>query len=154
MNNQPVHILNQMGVISSFSVAKKITESDINKFFRRHKRHGKKTSEISKLLHEKVISEIEEAMLSHKIPGILNQQELAAEMGVDKNIIANMPELDRLMSVVTQKLTEKKYDQMSLCYFINGMVNSLGLSEEDFEKFHQQNDDEDGGEDEDDSYCS
>jgi len=28
---------------------------------------------------------------------------------------------------------------MSLCYFINSLVNMLGLTEEDFENFHKQN---------------
>ena len=61
-----------------------------------------------------------------------------------------MPEMNRLIMIVGHKLAEKKYDKMSLCYFINSLVNLLGLTESDFEKFHRQNsgetddDDEDG----------
>jgi hypothetical protein len=36
---------------------------------------------------------------------------------------------------------------MSLCYFINSMVNILGLQETDFEKFHRQNNNDDDDDD-------
>ena len=47
--------------------------------------------------------------------------------------------MNRLIMIVGHKLSEKKYDKMSLCYFINALVNLLSLTESDFEKFHQQN---------------
>jgi hypothetical protein len=149
----PVHILNQMGVITSFSVAKKISEEYITKFFAKGKKEGKSVEELNKVLREKVLSEIEDAVVHSKIPGLLTSEELAKEMGMQKTIIANMPELNRLIMIVGHKLADKKYDKMSLCYFINALVNLLGLSESDFEKFHQQNNgesDDDGDDDGDD----
>lgn len=150
----PVHILNQMGVMTSFAVAKKISEEELTKFFNRGKKEGKSIEELNNIIREKVIGEIEEAVLNRKIPGLLTTEELAKEMGVNQSIIADMPELNRLIMVVGHKLAEKKYDKMSLCYFINSLVNLLGLTEDDFEKFHRQNnpnkndDEEDGGDDE------
>jgi hypothetical protein len=139
----PVHILNQMGVITSFSVAKKVSEDDIHKFFTKGRKSGKSTEELNNILRDRVLSEIEEAVTHRKIPGLLTPEELAKEMGVQQNIINNMPELNRLIMIVGHKLSEKKYDKMSLCYFINSLVNLLGLTESDFEKFHRQNNDED-----------
>ena len=154
MTNQPIHILNQMGVITAFSVAKKITEDDINKFYIHQKRVGKKESEIENMLKQKILADIEEAIKNNKIPGLLSPQELASQLGFDKNIVANMPELNRIIMVIAHKLSEKKYDKMSLCYFVNSLVNILGLTEKNFEKFHQQNDtgentDDDDGDDDD-----
>ena len=146
----PVHILNQMGVITSFSVAKKVSEDDIHKFFSKGKKSGKSTEELNNILRDKVLGEIEDAVTHRKIPGLLSPEELAKEMGVQQKVITNMPELNRLIMIVGHKLAEKKYDKMSLCYFINSLVNLLGLTESDFEKFHRQNsndgddDDEDG----------
>ena len=146
----PVHILNQMGVITSFSVAKKVSEDDIHKFFSKGKRSGKSTSELNKILRERVLGEIEEAVTRRKIPGLLSPEELAKEMGVQQHIINNMPEMNRLIMIVGHKLAEKKYDKMSLCYFINSLVNLLGLTENDFEEFHRQNDpNSEDGDDED-----
>ena len=138
---QPVHILNQMGIITSFSVAKKVSENDINKFYARQKKAGKKDTEIEKILREKILSDIQDAVISSKIPGLLTQKEVAEEMGISKSIIENIPELNRIIMVISHKLSEKKYNKMSLCYFINSLVNILGLGEKDFEKFHQQNND-------------
>lgn len=144
LNQHPIHILNQMGVITSFSVAKKITEEAIHKFFARYKKAGKTEAEIDTILKDKVLHEIQDAIMSQKIPGLLSPEELAKEFGINQNVIANMPEMNRLIMVVAQKLAEKNYGKMSLCYFINSLVNCLGLSESDFEKFHQQNSGEDG----------
>lgn len=143
----PVHILNQMGVITSFSVAKKVNEDDITKFFAKGKKAGKSVEEMNTLLRDKVLGEIEEAVTSRKIPGLLAPEELAKQMGVQQNVINNMPELNRLIMIVGHKLAEKKYDRMSLCYFINSLVNLLGLTEQDFEKFHRQNSPPDDGDD-------
>jgi hypothetical protein len=128
-----------MGVIPSFSVAKKVTENDIHKFFHRYKRTGKSDEEIDHILRDKILHEIHDAIMNNKIPGLLSPEELARELGIDKGVIANMPEMNRLLMVIAQKLMEKKYDRMSLCYFINSLVNMLGLTERDFEKFHRQN---------------
>lgn len=145
----PVHILNQMGVITSFSVAKKVSEEDIHKFFSRGKKAGKSTAELDKILKEKILGEIEDAVMHQKIPGLLSPQDLASEMGVAQNVVKNIPELNRLIMVIGQKLAEKKYDRMSLCYFINSLVNLMGLTESDFEKFHRQNSrEDDDGDDE------
>jgi len=146
INGQPVHILNQMGVITSFSVAKKVSEEDVCRFYAKGKKMGKSERELDNILRDKVVGEIEEAVVNHKIPGLLSPQELMAEMGLPPGIIRNMPELNRLIMVVGHRLAEKKYDRMSLCYFVNSLVNLMGLTESDFEKFHRQHsrDDDDG----------
>ena len=143
----PVHILNQMGVITSISIAKKVSEDDIHKFFSRGKKSGKSTEELNNILRDKVLGEIEDAVMHQKIPGLLSPEELAKEMGVQQKVINNMPEMNRLIMIVGHKLAEKKYDKMSLCYFINSLVNLLGLTEQDFEKFHRRNSNDEDDED-------
>jgi hypothetical protein len=146
----PVHILNQMGVITSFAVAKKISEEELTKFFNKGRKAGKSVDELNDIIREKVVGEIEQAVATRKIPGLLSTEELAKEMGIKQSIITDMPELNRLIMVVGHKLAEKKYGKMSLCYFINSLVNLLGLTESDFEKFHRQNNPNESGEDDDD----
>lgn len=136
-----------MGVLTSFSVAKKVTEDDINKYFSRYKRLGKSEEQIGKMLQDKIVSEINEAVEKQKIPGLVSPQEIAESLGIDKKVIARMPELNRLIMILAHKMAEKNYDKMSLCYFINSLVNILGLSEDDFTKFHRQNSNEEDEED-------
>lgn len=149
IENQPIHILNQMGVIVSFSVAKKVTEADIKKFFSLQKKAGKKGLNIEKIMKTKILNDIRSAIAENKIPGILTPQELAKEMGIDNKVIEKIPELNKLIVVVSHKLAERKYSKMSLCYFINSLVNLIGLTEKDFEKFHKQNNEDEDDEDDD-----
>lgn len=148
--NTPIHILNQFGVLASFSVAKKITEKEINKYFLKHKKSGKSNSQIREMLKKKIVSDIQKAIFKNEIPGLISQDgESVNQSDIDPSLLKNVPELNRMIVVVSQKLTDKHYDKMSLCYFINSLVNVLGLTEDDFTKFHKQNniDDKDNEDD-------
>ena len=137
--SKPIHILNQLGVLASFSVAKKITEEDIQKYFNKQKRSGKSEKQIGDMLHAKILEDIQQALMKNEIPGLISSQELAKQLGLDQAVVDKVPELNRLVVLLAHKLSEKKYDKMSLCYFINSLVNCLGLTERDFEKFHRNN---------------
>jgi len=157
MNDKPIHLLNQLGVLASFSVAKKVDESYIQDFFNKEKKKGKSNREINKLIKDKIINEIQAAVENNKIPGLLSSQELARQLGMDEKVVKNIPILDNILLLISTKLKENKYDAMSLCYFINRLVNELNLTEEDFQKFHCQNvgkddevDDNDDDDDDDD----
>ena len=143
---KPIHILNQLGILSSFSVAKKIKEEEIQKYFAKQKKAGKSEKQIGDMLHAQILNDIQEALLKNEIPGLISSQEIAKQLGLDQSVVDKVPELNRLVMLLAHKLAEKKYDKMSLCYFINSLVNILGLTERDFEKFHRNNredDDED-----------
>lgn len=135
---KPIHILNQLGILTSFSVAKKITEEDIQKYFNKQKKTGKTDKQISDMLHSQILDDIQSAIMKNQIPGLVSSQEIAKELGLAQEVIDKMPELNRLIIIIAHKLSEKKYDKMSLCYFINSLVNLLGLTEHDFEKFHRR----------------
>ena len=114
------------------------------KYFSKQKQAGKSESQIGNLLQEKILSEIQDAIQNNKIPGLITPRELAKSLGINKNIIETIPDLNRIVMVLVHRLSEKKYDKMSLCYLINSLVNMLGLTEEDFIKFHNQEDDDEG----------
>lgn len=155
---KPIHILNQMGILTTFSVAKKITEGEIKKYYGKQKKSGKTEKQISDMLREKILDDIHTAIDNNEIPGLISPKEIAKQLGMQPSVVDRVPELNRLVMIVANKLSEKKYDKMSLCYFINSMVNMLGLTEKDFEKFHRSrredaeenrfNDDDDESDDE------
>jgi hypothetical protein len=138
MNNS-IHILNQMGVLTSFNVAKRITEKEINKYCAKHRKSGKSERQIKEMLKEKILSDISHALQSNEIPGLISDDKIPENFKIDKEVLQRMPELNRLIMIIATKISEKQYDTMSLCYFINSLVNVLGLSEDDFTKFHRQN---------------
>lgn len=143
--DQPVHILTKLGILKSFSIAKKITEEEIIKFFNRYKKIGKTEEEIGELLKTKIFEEIRYAIETKKIPGVI----LPDNSPLTKKILVNLTELNKLMYLTKSALLKKKYDKMSLCYFINSLVNLLGLTEKDFESFHKKMSNEEDTDDDD-----
>ena len=143
MSNKPIHLLNQLGVLASFSVAKRVDESYIQDIFIKEKKKGKSNREINRMIKDKIMSEIQIAVEKNEIPGLLSPQELAREYGLDEKVVKNIPTLDNIIEMLSKKLTETKYDKMSLCYFVNSLVNELTLTEEDFQKFHLQHSNQD-----------
>lgn len=137
MNSSPAHILTETGVLTAFQVAKKVTRDEINKFISKQRKAGKKDEQISKLLKEKILREVQDALVTGKIPGLLAPVNVDSKEGLDPKVVLNMGDLNRLIMVITSKMVERQYDKMSMCYVINSMVNLLGLTEKDFEKFHR-----------------
>ena len=135
---QPVHNLSQMGIMTSFSVAKKVTAEEATKFFHIKRKCGKTKKELEAMLQKKIERDIQTAVMNNQVPGLISISEWASESGMAKTVGANLPELNRLISVISDKLLSSNYDKLSLCYFINTMVNILNLQEADFEKFHSQ----------------
>lgn len=141
--SNPFHILNQLGIMSSFSIAKKITNEEIDKFFNKQKKLKKTNKQIEEILKKKVIADIEDAVTKCEVPGLISSQEMAKLMGMSTELIKNIPDIDNIVNFISIKMLEKTTDKMSLCYFINALVNKFELSEEDFSKFHKEDDDDD-----------
>jgi hypothetical protein len=131
-----------MGVLSSFSIAKKISEEEVNQMIKSAKTKTKNQGDAMDIVKAKIMKEIIDASKKGTMPGIV----------LDRNNemipIQHIEDLNRMVIVLTQKFKGKKIDTTSLCYFINYLVGSLGLTPEDFEEFHRrlrdvQGDDED-----------
>ena len=148
--NQPIHILGQMGVMTSFSVSKKITETDVCKYLSKQKNSGKCQEEINNMLKHHILTEMQDEIQNNNIPGLLSPLEIVKTVGVNQKIDERIPELNRLLMIMVHKMAEKKYNKMSLCYFINCLVNMLGVTQDDFAKFHFQNNKDDDDDDDDD----
>jgi hypothetical protein len=139
MSIQPIHLLNKMGVLISFSVAKKITESYISKYFKKQRKLGKTDEEIQKLFIQKIENEILNSMNDYTIPGLLKeggQFDNKNTSNLPKDITEKIPSINKLIVFIAHRIMGQKFDKMTLCYIINSLVNLLNLSEEDFEKFH------------------
>jgi len=137
------HILTQEGILASFSVSRKLTETEVKKMMDTlEKEHGREKA--AEVLKEKIVGEMKEAMVKNKIPGLIipKGEDEEAEEQIRKNLPPGMYEklvlLNKMVMVVAVKMMEKKLDKFSMCYFINTLVNALSLSEKDFDAFHSQ----------------
>lgn len=146
---QSIHILNQTGILNSFSIAKKITEEELNQYYIRNRKKGRSNEDVENMIRIEIENEIQDAIKNNKIPGLINYQDMTKKMDSDDAIASHVPELNRLIMIISQKLIEKKYNKFALCYFINSLVNLLGLTEKDFNKFHRKNEEDEDENDED-----
>jgi hypothetical protein len=147
---QPVHILDNLGVLVSFSIVKNVTESEIKQFLSHHKKSRKTEAQLEELLRHKVATEMSDSLSKGQVPGVLSLPASAHANGIDPRVARNIPAIMKIISVLVEKFIERQYDRMTMCFFINTLVNSLGLSENDFMKFHNAKDvgDEDDEDDE------
>ena len=145
-----MHLLTKYGILTNFSMAQKLTEEDISAMVKTEKSKGKSDEDVMERIKKKLLQEIIEATEKGTLPGIL------IDDAIPKTVIPikNIESLNRLVVMLAHKLKDKKFDKLSLCYFINFLVGSLCLNEEDFEEFHRQvrdlrgDDDDDNDDDE------
>jgi len=140
---QPTHILNKLGILSSFSVARRLSEKDIQKYFIKHAKKGKTTEEIHKMFIQKIENDILTALENGTIPGTLRKDGLNISSMSDK-----LPAINKLVIFIAHRIMGMNFNKMTMCYIINTLVNLLNLTDEDFENFHKENNDDGDDEDE------
>jgi hypothetical protein len=149
MNNQPIHILNKMGVLTNFSIALRVTDQYISDYFKKQKKTGRTKAETEKLFIQKVEKDITNAMQNYTIPGLLKDEgqfDNKNTSNLPENVVSNLPTINKLIVGIAHKIMNLNFDKMTLCYIVNSLVNLLNLTEEDFEKFHGLDNGEDEGE--------
>jgi len=146
---QPTHILTKLGILSSFSVARRLSEKDIQKYFIKYAKKGKSTEEIHKMFIQKIENDILSAMENGTVPGILNRNGLNITSMSDK-----VPIINKLIIFIAHKIMGMNYDKLTMCYIINTLVNLLNLTDEDFEAFHKKHNEDDDDDDDDDDESS
>ncbi len=130
------HILAKEGILTTFSIAKKVNAKDIKRLRDKIKTTSIDAKKLQDLLKQSVMEEAMESMKHQKIPGlIIDGQVMDIEKSdEDKKIM----ELTYFSSLIAKKITEKKMDKYYACYIINALVNMLGLNDADFTEFHKR----------------
>ncbi len=127
------HVLTKEGILTAFSIAKKISTKDFKKFREKLKNTNKFNSDkFQQLLRNTIIKETQKTIETQNIPGLI--LEGSEELEEKKRIM----ELTYFASIIAKKLTDKKIDKYHNCYIINCIVNMLQLTEEDFDNFHKK----------------
>jgi len=126
------HILEQEGILTTFSIAKKVTAKDIKKLREKMKLEKMDSKKFQELLRETTIKQSKKDFDEQKIPGLI--VDTSSSSSQKKRIM----ELTYFASVISKKMSDKNIDKYHLCYIINAMVNMLHLTEEDFDSFHKK----------------
>lgn len=148
----PRHILSEEGILTSFSIAKKVDNRLIKRLQAKAKKDGMSDEELNKKIGELIIAQTKLAIDNNEIPGLVwagmdvNEEHIDRDVDDKKTI-----ELTYLASLLSKKISEKNLNKYDSCYLINAMINLLGLTEDDFEDFYNKFSDEQSTDDESDS---
>ncbi len=127
------HILSREGILTTFSIAKRISKKDIEKLCQKIKSDKTNTKKFQNILRKTIMEETRDALLSKKIPGLI-----APGQNIPDDEKKLMMELTYFASIIAKKINEKRIDKFHSCYIINAIVNMLGLTESDFDEFHRK----------------
>jgi len=127
------HILSKEGILTSFSIGKKVTMKDMKKICKGLGGSKVDDKKFQELLRAAVIKGDKAPVDIQKIPGLIFDG-IFAENEEKKRIM----ELTYFASIIAKKLAERRVGKYHSCYIINAIVNMLGLTEEDFDEFHRK----------------
>ena len=127
------HILSKEGILTTFSIAKRVSLKNVKDLQKKAKKGNFNSKKFQDLLRKSIMEETQKALIDRKIPGlVLSGQNVSDE---EKK---KMMELTYFASIIAKKVNEKKIDKYHACYVINAIVNMLGLTESDFDEYHRK----------------
>ena len=130
------HILAKEGILTTFSIAKRVSAKDIKKLQKKLKDSKVDAEKLQEMLKSAILKETEKAIKSKNIPGLIVEGGIENEQDPEEQ--KKIMELTYFASIISKKLADKKIDKYHSCYIINAIINMLGLTGEDFDEFHRK----------------
>jgi hypothetical protein len=162
MNPSSTHILSEHGIMSSFSIAKKISQDQVKKLAQQLN-VSEDSKEFQEHLKKQILRDTQIALHNNKIPGIIYNQTVknteskqpvsSQQNGSVKKVSLDEKKKAKLAlfaTLIVQKILEQKSTTEEKCFLIVQIVNGLGLKDSDFKKYHMRHEDVDDTDDEDD----
>lgn len=158
MNNLD-HLIAKHGIMSSFSIARKIPKNEFKLLTQKIKNSCKTKKQFDLLLKKEIIKKTNESINLGKIPGlVVPPQEKKVIDKKPKQFFLDDDKRTALLSIfgatIVEKVINKKLNKDEMCFLILTIVNLLKLSDHDFKMFHQKNEEpiDDNFDDEDDEF--
>lgn len=135
MNENPKHLISELGVLKSFSIGRHVSPKTIQLFRKKIEGLDKSDKEKEDLLRRALIRESKKSFDMENIPGIILERISSPKrMEVEKRFV----DLTYFATLIVKKASEKKLSKFDLCYFINALISMFDLEEKDFENFHKK----------------
>lgn len=136
------HLIAKHGVLSAFSIAKKVSPKDIKKITDKIKNKSKCKSQeaFNKLLQEEIINSTKYTVNKESIPGIICDNNKNTNNTTSQYTMDNKKTLGLgiLANEIAKKLSQNKYSKDEICYLILNLLGILGLTDDDFREFHRK----------------
>jgi hypothetical protein len=136
------HLIAKHGVLSAFSIAKKVSPTDIKKITDKIKNKNKskiKSQEaFNQLLQEEIINSTKYSVTKESIPGIICDNKPTSDSAQYTMNNKKTLGLDILANEIAKKISQNKYSKDEICYLILNLLGILGLTDDDFREFHKK----------------
>ena len=127
------HILQKVGVLKNFSVAKVVSKKEIDDLKQLIRAVAKDEAEYDKMLAEEMAQVANMHDPKAPIPGIIYVE--------DKSALVK--QLQKSAKDYAQKIKSGKLEKKQLCYLIAAIIKELGLTQDDFLKMREDDDEDD-----------
>lgn len=149
MSNKLEHLLSKQGVLTSFSIARRINDENIQKLTEKIKAISKNKADFNKKLRDEIHRQSAESIITGNIPGLIVNGEVKSD--TPKSIINNKETSEKLTynvskeklaglyafaSAFNKEALHNKLTKSDICFIIYTIINFLEIKEEDFKKFH------------------
>jgi flagellar biosynthesis/type III secretory pathway chaperone len=130
------HVLQKVGVLKNFSVAKVVSRKEIEDLKQLIRAVAKDDAEYEKLFQEEMSQIANMHDPKSPIPGILYVE--------DKSKV--MKALQKAAKDYAAKMKTAKITKKELCYLIASIIKELGLTQDDFLKLNEENEEDEDSE--------
>jgi hypothetical protein len=139
MSTEFNHLIAMHGVLTSFSIARKVSKKDIQEITKKIKKKCKNKDEFNEMLQNEVLKTTKYSMNQDLIPGLIlpgknNNQLDRKELADEKK----MMKLNYIANIIAKKLMDNKLSKDEICYIILTLLSSLGLHDQDFKNFNNK----------------
>jgi hypothetical protein len=134
--DQPIHLINSLGILTNFSIAKKIDKKEISKESRKLKNIYKESDpkKFQKLLMDALVEKTRMSLENETPPGLIFPKKHPKKVQLDKFYM----ELSAISQALSNKFVEEKFSKHQICFILNAVINILEITEEDFVKFYER----------------
>lgn len=139
MSNGFNHLIAKHGILTSFSIARKVSKKDIKEISDKIKKQCKNKDEFNELLQKEVLKTTKYSMNQDLIPGLIlpeksNKNPIKKELADEKKLM----QLNYVANIIAKKLMDNKFSKDEICYLILNLLSSLGLNDQDFKNFNNK----------------
>ena len=150
------HLIAKHGVLISFSIAKKLNRDNIKSISDEINKLGGDKKTRSQLLQEEIKRNTMDSLKLADVPGlIMSKGEIIREKFIENSFMKDDKTVISLMilaNLLSKKILDKKAPKEQMCFILISLINSLGLSDNDFKNFHQKHNPNFMGDDNDDDF--
>ena len=132
------HLIAKHGILTSFSIARKVSKKDIKRISDKIKKQCKNKNDFNELLQKEVLKTTKYSMNQDLIPGLILSEN---EKRNDKKELADekkLMQLNYVSNTIARKIMDNKMSKDEVCYIILNLLSALGLNDQDFKNFNKK----------------